>query len=90
MRSPSPLLWLLGLGLAGFLVGGLIGMFGYMGISALIHGDSPRAIGEFAAPYGLVGSLLGLILGGWGGFRLGKRLDRGKVSTRGESGVGEP
>jgi hypothetical protein len=65
------------LGLAGFLIGGLIGMFVYMGISSLTHGESPRALGEYAAPYGLVGSLLGLILGGWGGFRLGKRLDRG-------------
>jgi hypothetical protein len=72
------------LGLAGFLVGGLTGMFGYLGISTLIRGDSPKALGEYAAPYGLAAALLGLILGGWGGFRLWKRPGPRDASTRGE------
>ena len=88
MRSPSPLFLLVVLGLAGFIVGGLTGIFGYMGIYSLIHGNSPKALGEYAAPFGSVGALLGLILGGWGGFRLGNALGQRGLSTHGENGVG--
>src|SRR5262249_3461429 len=93
MRSPSPLFLLIVLGLAGYLVGALAGALGSIGIYLLIHGvlpSPPRAIGEYSAPYGFVGSLLGLILGGCGGFRSGYWLARGEVSPRGQSGVREP
>jgi hypothetical protein len=76
IRPPTPRFLLFALGIVGFLVGGLAGMFGYMAIDSLIHprgGEVRNVVGEYAAPYGLVGSMLGLIVGVWGGLRLEKR-----------------
>jgi hypothetical protein len=74
-RPPSPRFLLFALGIAGFVVGGLAAMFGCMAIYSLRHPgvEVPGVVGEYAAPYGFVGALLGLILGVWGGLRLGKR-----------------
>jgi hypothetical protein len=72
LRSPLPLAVLLGL--VGFLIGGFAGMCGSIWIAS---GHPPRlevgVLGEYAAPYGLVGSLLGLAAGVWGGWRMGSR-----------------
>jgi hypothetical protein len=63
------------MGLAGLLVAIVAVGIGSVVICYLIRGDIPIWLGEYAAPYGFVAGFLGLILGGWYGSRLGKRLD---------------
>jgi hypothetical protein len=74
MRLRSPLFLAVVFGLVGFLVGGLGGMLGSIWIASG-HPPRPEAgvLGEYAAPYGFVGSLLGLAAGVWGGLRMGRR-----------------
>lgn len=74
MRSRSPLFLAVISGLVGLLVGGIGGMFGSLWIAT---GGLPRdgagVAGEYAAPYGFLGGLLGLAIGAWAGHRMGKR-----------------
>ena len=73
MQKPSPLFLAIILGILGSIGGGLIGMFGYLGVDGLLHQPSGTGVeGEFAFPYGFAGSVLGLIGGVWIGFRLGR------------------
>ena len=74
MRLRSPLFLAFIFGLLGFLAGGLGMMFGFWWVTT---GSLPRdgmgAVGEYAAPYGFVGGVLGLAVGGWAGLRMGRR-----------------
>jgi hypothetical protein len=77
MRLSNPHFLAIVFGLAGGFVGGLVGMFGYLWIDSLIHTPSGTgAEGEYAAPFGFAGAILGLLIAGWSGFRLGKRRGR--------------
>jgi hypothetical protein len=74
MRLRSPLSLAVVFGLVGFLVGGFGGIFGSIWIAS---GHLPRpeagVLGEYAVPYGLVGSLLGLAAGVWLALRMANR-----------------
>lgn len=73
MRHLSPLFLALLLGIAGYFVGGLAGMFGYLWVYRLLHPPTATGVeGEFAFPYGFAASLVGLIAGAWLGMRLGR------------------
>jgi hypothetical protein len=76
MRLRSPLYLAVAFGLVGFLVGGFGGLYGSMWVAS---GRPPRldagVLGQYAAPYGLVGGLLGLAAGAWAGLRLGRRRE---------------
>lgn len=71
LRSPRHLAIVFGL--VGFLVGGFAGLYGSMWIASG-HPPVPDVgvLGQYAAPYGLVGGLLGLATGIWFGLRLGR------------------
>jgi hypothetical protein len=74
MRLRSPLSLAVVFGLVGFLVGGFGGMLGSIWIASG-HPPRPEAgvLGEYAVPYGLVSSLIGLVAGVWFALRMGRR-----------------
>jgi hypothetical protein len=74
LRLRSPLFLAVVFGLVGFLVGGFGGMFGSVWVASG-HPPRPEAgvLGEYAAPYGLVGGLLGLAAGVWVALRMANR-----------------
>ena len=75
MRSRSPLFMGILCGLAGFIGGAFAGMsaFYFLGRTSAGNAGPWR---EYAAPFGLVAGLLGLLAGGWGGFHIGSRPGR--------------
>jgi hypothetical protein len=70
------------LGLAGFLVGALTGFIGNNGICCLVQGYLAKAVAEYSALYGLLGSFVGLTIGSWAGFSRGKRVGQGEEPDR--------
>src|SRR5262245_26777306 len=74
MRLGSPPFLAFIFGLLGWLAGGLGVMFVVLWVMARsLPPDEMRGAGEYAAPYGFVGGVLGLAVGVWAGLRMGRR-----------------